>query len=228
MRSSRLSRAGAAICVGLDLAGVEARPTGVAVLRGGRLVDLKTVHTDAEVLAVARLAGLVGTVAINAPLTRPAGRCCLDDDCPCRTTPGTRSRRVERDLGRLGVPTLATALIKVLARRGRRIGLALRVGGVWPLEAYPHATLKLLGLPCRGKRTAEGRRAIHDALATLVPGLDHPEATDHQLDAVASALTADLWRRGLAREVGDPAEGVIVVPSCGSGGGRSRSRRTSS
>ena len=227
MRSSRIFCASAAVCVGIDLAGVEARESGVAVLRGGRLVDLRPAHTDAEVLAAARLAGLAGTVAINAPLTRPAGRCCLDDACPCRQSPGTRSRQVERDLGRLGVPTLATALIKVLARRGRRIGLALRVGGVWPLEVYPFATLKLLGLPCRGKRTAEGRRAIHDTLAARVPGLSHPDASDHQLDAVACALTADLWRRGLAREVGDPAEGVIVVPTSGSAGGRCRSRRIS-
>ena len=61
----------------------------------------------------ARMAGRWGTVAINAPLTRPLGRCCLDDDCRCRQDPGTRSRELERELGRMGVPTLATAIIKV-------------------------------------------------------------------------------------------------------------------
>jgi len=46
----------------------------------------------------------------------------------------------------MGVPTLATALIKVLARRGARIAEALRAQGHEPIEVYPFATLRLLGL----------------------------------------------------------------------------------
>ena len=72
------------VCVGIDLAGVEHRETGVAILRGGRLELLTSAGDDAEVLALASRAGRWGTVAINAPLTRPLGRCCLDDDCRCR------------------------------------------------------------------------------------------------------------------------------------------------
>ncbi len=59
---------------------------------------------------------------------------------------------------------LATALIRVLARRGARISAALRAEGREPLEVYPYATLRLLGLPCRGKKTPAGRRRIHRAL----------------------------------------------------------------
>src|SRR5215208_1102792 len=116
------------------------------MLRAGRLDLLTSAGSDEEILELARLAGRWGTVAVNAPLTRPLGRCCLDDDCRCRHDPGTRSRQLERELGRMGVPTLATALIKVLARRGRRIALALRLAGYDPLEVYPFATLRLLGL----------------------------------------------------------------------------------
>ena len=78
------------VCVGIDLAGVPHRETGVAVFhrptgaadrgRGGRGGP-----------GLARMAGRRGTVAINAPLTCPLGRCCLDDDCRCRIDPGTRS-----------------------------------------------------------------------------------------------------------------------------------------
>ena len=114
------------VCVGIDLAGVPHRETGVAVLRSGRLELLTSVGSDEEILELARLAGRWGTVAINAPLTRPLGRCCLDDDCRCRTDPGTRSRQLERELGRMRVPTLATALLKVLARQGERIAAAIR------------------------------------------------------------------------------------------------------
>jgi predicted nuclease with RNAse H fold len=202
----------AGTCVGIDLAGVERNETGVAVLRDGRLVLLTTARTDADILALAGLAGPGGTIAINAPLTWPSGRCCLDDNCRCRYDPGTRSRQLERDLRRMGVPILATALIKVLARRGHRVADALRLAGWHPLEVYPFATLRLLGLPTAGKRTELGRRRIHAGLQALVPGLDHPGASDHQLDAVVCALTAQLWREGRAKVVGLAEEGQMVIP----------------
>jgi predicted nuclease with RNAse H fold len=198
--------------VGIDLAGVEHRETGVAVLRRGRLELLVAAGDDEEILELAGLAGRWGTIAINAPLTRPLGRCCLDDDCRCRTDPGTRSRQLERDLGRMGIPALATALIKVLARRGERIARALRERGHEPLEVYPFATLRLLGLPWRGKRTPEGRRKIYRALRPMVPGLRHPRASEHQLDAVVCALTAQLWRERRTRDVGRPEEGLMTIP----------------
>ena len=201
-----------AVCVGIDLAGVEHRETGTAVLRGGRLEILTRVGSDEEILALVAAAGAGATVAINAPLTRPRGRCCLDDDCACRTDPGTRSRQSERDLLHMGVPILATALIKVLARRGARVAGLLRARGCEPLEVYPFATLRLLGLPTEGKRTQLGRRRIHHALQPLVPGLDHPDASEHQLDAVICALTAHLWRQGRTRDVGLPEEGLMVIP----------------
>lgn len=206
------------VCVGIDLAGVEHRETGVAILHAGRLVRLTSAGPDEEVLDLAKLAGRWGTVAINAPLTRPLGRCCLDDDCPCRQDPGTRSRQLERELGRMGVPALATALIKVLARRGERVAADLRRRGCEPIEVYPYATLRLLGLPTAGKKTAAGRRRIHRALKPLVPGLNHPKASEHQLDAVVCALTADLWRQCRTRTVGIPEEGLMVIPRTGPGG----------
>ena len=199
-------------CVGIDLAGVAHRETGVAVLRDGRLELLTSAGGDDEILALAALAGPRGAVAINAPLGLPRGRCCLDDDCPCHHDPGTRSRESERTLLRMGVPILATALIKVLARRGYVIAAALRQTGCEPLEVYPFATLRLLGLPTAGKRTQLGRRRIHHALQALVPGLDHPEASEHQLDAVVCALTAQLWREGRARTVGAEDEGLVIIP----------------
>ena len=201
-----------AVCVGIDLAGLEHRETGAAVLREGRLETLTRVGGDEEILALVAAAGASATVAINAPLTRPRGRCCLDDDCPCRTDPGTRSRQSERDLLHMGVPILATALIKVLARRGARVAALLRAHGWEPLEVYPFATLRLLGLPAEGKRTQLGRRRIHHALQPLVPGLDHPDASEHQLDAVVCALTAHLWELGLTRAVGVEDEGQTIIP----------------
>jgi predicted nuclease with RNAse H fold len=202
-------------CLGVDLAGLPNNPTGIAVLRAGRLMLLGSVGTDDEIVALARALGPSTTVAINAPLSLPRGRCCLDDACRCRHDPGTRSRAVERQLARERVPTLATALIKVLARRGIGLGARLRIAGFRVLETYPYATLRMLGLPCGGKRTRAGRHRIGEALAAVVPGLAHPDATEHELDAVVCALTADLWLRGRCRLVGDAEEGQMVVPAGG-------------
>jgi len=177
------------------------------------LVTLTSAGSDAEILSLVSRYGPDVVVAVNAPLTIPRGRCCLDDDCRCRHDPGTRSRQVERDLLRMSVPTLATALLKVLARRGQRIAAELRLAGMKPLEVYPFATLRLLGLPTQGKRTEAGRRRIHNALQPLVLGLDHPGASEHQLDAVVCAFTAHLWRLGLTTTVGVEDEGLMVIPS---------------
>src|SRR4051812_38885442 len=87
------------VCVGIDLAGVPHRETGVAILRDGRLMRLYTAWDDVEIVRAVMRPGRRATVAINAPLTRPLGRCCLDDECPCRDDPGTRSRLLERELG---------------------------------------------------------------------------------------------------------------------------------
>lgn len=219
MKYADLATPRPAACVGIDLAGVAHRETGVAVLRDGRLDLLTTAGDDTEILALAALAGRGGTVAINAPLGLPRGRCCLDDDCPCRHDPGTRSRESERALLRMGVPILATALIKILARRGYRVAAELRRAGCEPLEVYPFATLRLLGLPSAGKRTQLGRRRIHHALQELVPGLDHPDASEHQLDAVVCALTAQLWRQGRARAIGVADEGLVIIPDVAAAAG---------
>lgn len=201
-----------AIDVGIDLAGVPHRETGIAVFRDGRLDLLASAGSDQQILTLAALTSPGVVVAINAPLTRPRGRCCLDDQCPCRHDPGTRSRQLKRDLLHMGMPVLATTLIKTLARRGYTLTEALRRLGVEPLEVYPFATLRLLGLPTAGKRTRLGRYRIHQALQPLIPGLDHPDASEHKLDAVVCALTAHLWRQGRTRAIGAADEGLMIIP----------------
>ncbi len=147
------------LCVGIDLAGVEHRPLGVAILHGRRLVVLERALGDEEVLGWVGAVGPRGKLAINGSLTRPCGRCCLDDDCRCRVDPGMRNRSSERELVRRG-PILATNLVKVPARRDERIADLLWGRGQSPLEVYPHATLRMLGLPCAGKQTVAGRWRI--------------------------------------------------------------------
>ena len=199
------------ICVGIDLAGVEYRETGVAILRGGRLDLLTRAGDDAEVLALARSAGRWGTVAINAPLTRPFGRCCLDDDCRCRTDPGTRSRQLERELAHMGIPTLATALIKVLARRG---GGSPPRSPSWATSRWRSTRSPRSG--CSACPGAARRRRTAD-VASIAPSSPwYPGSITREPRSTSStrssALTALLWRQGGTRTVGRPEEGLMVIP----------------
>lgn len=107
--------------MGIDLAGVAHRETGVAVLRGGRLELLTSAGDDEEILALARRAGRWGTVAINAPLTRPLGRCCLDDDCPCRRDP-------QPAMGRRGAAQVALSAVE------RTASFLIPPGGIAAVE----------------------------------------------------------------------------------------------
>ena len=103
-------------------------------------------------------------------------------------------------------------MIKVLARRGARIAAALAELGYQPLEVYPFATLRLLGLPGAARRRRTADVASIGRSKPLVPGLNHPRASEHQLDSVVCALTALLWRQGGTRTVGRPEEGLMVIP----------------
>jgi hypothetical protein len=84
----------------------------------------------------------------------------------------------------------------------------------WLAEVYPFAAFAvLLGHIPAAKHTPEGRAARISALRsrlTSAPQMDH--CTHHELDAAAAALTALAVAEGRASWVGNPREGLIVLP----------------
>ncbi|MFO0891582.1 MAG: hypothetical protein U0790_20865 [Isosphaeraceae bacterium] len=146
------------------------------------------------IIGLARRAGRQGTVAINAPLTS-SGRCCLDDDCcRCRTV-----RHPQPPSSSATWPAWASPRWRRPSSRSwpgdERIAEALHaVAGHEPLEVYPFATLRLLGLPWRRQEdpVRPGRRKIHRAAQATGTGLNHPRASEHQRRGLCT--TALLWR----------------------------------
>lgn len=83
------------------------------------------------------------------------------------------------------------------------------------LEVFPHATATLLGAdPALAKRVR--RRQVLDAAGVDTADLRSMD----QIDAALAALTGLLGLAGHAKGLGNPAEGVVVVPVCADGGTR--------
>ena len=79
------------------------------------------------------------------------------------------------------------------------------------MEVFPHATAVVLAgwLPPAGARKREWRRAVLEA-----QGIETgPLRTADQIDAALAALTGIRALRGQLSALGDPKEGVIVLPS---------------
>ena len=67
--------------LGIDLAGKQENPSGIAILDGNKL-KLLTYYTDNEIFdLIDELKPRV--IIIDAPLSLPKGRCCLEKKCKC-------------------------------------------------------------------------------------------------------------------------------------------------
>lgn len=158
--------------------------------------------------------------AIDAPLSLPCGWHCLELPCRCgrcETPPGTR-RSCELALSRQGFGlfwTTKRSIIKPMVYRAIALRKELQAMGVEVIEVFPYATKVLLfGRRMPKKTTREGRRWLRARMQRLVPGLADAGPLSHdELDAVVAAYTALLHGTGRAVSLGDPEEGVIVLPA---------------
>jgi len=192
---------------GLDLAGVEARETGFCVMDERMKAETSTLHSDAEILEeVVDVKPRV--VAIDAPLSLPRGRCCLRDDCACRGR--GHLRECDRALKRMGIRFFPVTLgpMRKLTERGLRLKSMLREAGLEAVEVYPGGAQDVLGLP----RKHGGLEALRRGLEGIgVSGL-RSGLSSHELDAVTCALVGILYAEARYIALGDPGEGLIIMP----------------
>ncbi|MEX1047455.1 MAG: DUF429 domain-containing protein [Actinomycetota bacterium] len=135
------------------------------------------------------------------------------------------SRLTERELRRFGIQSFGTPSESQSASAfydWMRVGITAfkKIAGPYPryrsgrvagtaIEVFPHATAVVLAqcLPPKGAKKHRWRRDILSAR-----GIDGLRSAD-QVDAALAALTGILALRGRFTALGDPLEGVIVVPS---------------
>jgi len=188
--------------VGLDLAGVPGRPTGVCLLREGR-AETMLLYRDKEILEYCR-EKKHALIAIDAPLNLPPGRRGMSD----RT--GSHYRSCDLELRRRRIPFFPITLgpMRKLTIRGIKLKARLEAEGFRVVEIYPGGAQDVWGIP-RARRNREGlRRGLS---RQGIKGLTR-SASDHELDAATGALVGELYLSGQAEVLGDFKYGAILMP----------------
>ena len=186
--------------VGLDLAGVESRPTGFCIL-GDMKAETTLVYTDEEILAKIRESN-PRVVAIDAPLSLPPGRKSLEE----RTD--VHLRESDRELLKRGIRFFPVTLgpMRKLTERGISLKRIFEAEHFTVIEAYPGGAQDVLGIP----RKQKGLDKLKAGLENLgIEGLNS-QMSDHELDAVTCAYVGKLFLEGQAVTYGDPNDGIVM------------------
>ncbi|MEM0233221.1 MAG: DUF429 domain-containing protein [Candidatus Nezhaarchaeales archaeon] len=181
--------------LGIDLAASSKRPSGYCVLY---LEDMHCmtgmVRSDEEILGLAsRFKPKV--IAVDSPLSY--------------ATNGGAFRRCDLEARRRGFMVLPLSMPSMmkLTERGIRLKEGLERMGFKVIEVFPAGGFKAL-------RIKSPKKGFNDALAGLRGlGLKLCDVwTVHELDAVMAAYIAYKYFKGEVEVLGDPIEGVIVIP----------------
>jgi len=186
--------------VGLDLAGVENRPTGFCILR-----DMK-----AETSLVCADEGILKRidesrpkiVAIDAPLSLPAGRKSIEQ----RTN--VHLRECDKELLRRGIRFFPITLspMRKLTTRGIKLRQILEKRHFKVIEVYPGGAQDILGIP----RKQHGLKKLREGLEKLgMRGLND-RMSDHELDAVTCAFIGKLFLEGKSITYGTCKQGIVM------------------
>lgn len=184
--------------VGVDLAGSRKRWTGLCYLDEGLRCELRKAKDDEEIVGfvVERMPKLV---AIDAPLSLPRGWRGADAGGPAY-------RECDKRLLEMGIRLLPLTLRPMTMLTMRGIGLKRRLEelGYKVIEVYPGGAQDVLGISRKCCEIKAGLEALG------LKGLEN--AGKDELDAATCALVGWMYLRGMCVEVGDPEEGVIVMP----------------
>jgi predicted nuclease with RNAse H fold len=188
--------------LGVDLAGVPHRPTGICILQR---LKAKTflVYTDAEILECVEK-NKPDLITIDAPLNLPPGRKTIED------RNGEHYRVCDLELRKRKIPFFPITLgpMRVLTVRGIELRGELEKGEFRVAEMYPGGAQDIWGIP-RARRDLNGLRKGLQRLG--IKGLKR-EISDHELDAATGALVGLLFLQDRAEVYGNFTDGAILMP----------------
>jgi len=196
-----LSRRGSVV-VGVDLAGVPRRPSGICLLKWPG-VTTTLLYDDEEILDFIQR-GWPSLVAMDAPLNLPPGRRLMAEQNRVHFRP------CDQELRRRKIPFFPITLgpMRTLTERGIELKRRLERQGFRAMEIYPGGAQDIWGIP-RARKNLAGLRG--GLIRLGLKGLKK-EATDHELDAATGALVGLLFLQGKAEVLGDFRAGAIIMP----------------
>ena len=194
--------------VGIDLAGVVKRPTGICYLHGSEVVESRVVYEDGGILHFVE-EYTPQVVAIDAPLCLPPGRTWTSGyDFPSDN--GIHFRPCDEELRRRGIRFFPITLgpMRSLTLRGITLKDELEGLGYRVIEIYPGGAQDIWEIA----RKQRGLPLLRRGLKGLgIRGI-HAKMSDHELDAVSGAIVGRLFLEGRAEVYGDFESGAIVMP----------------
>jgi predicted nuclease with RNAse H fold len=186
--------------IGLDLAGVKNRPTGLCILKG-MTAETALVYTDLEILQAIEVAKPC-VIAIDAPLSLPPGRKSIEE----RTS--IHLRESDRELLRRGIKFLPITLgpMRKLTERGIKLRKTLEARHFKVIEVYPGGAQDVLGIPRKQRGLDKLKTGLENA---GVKGLNS-QMSDHELDAVTCAFVGKLFLEGKSVAYGAPGQAIMM------------------
>ena len=188
---------------GIDLAGVETRPTGFCIMDEALFARPGLLYTDDEIIDSTIKSGS-DVVAVDAPLALPRARESLD----IRST--VHLRECDKDLLRMHIKFFPLTLgpMRKLTKRGIRIRAELEMNGLKVIETYPGAAQDILHIPRKGKGLEKLTAGLIEA---GVKGLNSLMTGD-ELDAATCALVGIKYLKNNYLAIGDPEEILMILP----------------
>jgi len=188
------------LVVGLDLAGVETRPTGFCILENTE-AETFLFYTDQEIIGkIEEVSPKI--VAIDAPLSLPPGRKSLEE----RTN--VHLRECDKELLKRGIKFFPVTLgpMRKLTSRGIQLKRILESKHFKVIEVYPGGAQDVLGIP----RKQKGLQKLRSDLKKLgIKGIVDTVSAD-ELDAVTCAYVGKLYLERRAVTYGTPDQGIVM------------------
>lgn len=191
------------LCVlGIDLAGVSHRPSGMCILKGLRAATFLC-FSDQEILQWASTER-AELIAIDAPLTLPPGRKSIED------RNGSHYRPCDLELRRRKIPFFPITLgpMRKLTARGIGLRRELENQDFRVVEIYPGGAQDIWEIPRAKRDPSQLRRGLKQL---GIKGLKQ-DISDHELDAASGALVGRLFLRDKAEIYGRFSTGAIIMP----------------
>ena len=143
--------------VGIDLAGVETRPTGFCVLDEKLNAQTFLLHSDRQVIKMIEQV-TPDVVSIDAPLALPKDRPSLSAKYRNRS----HLRECDKALLKMGIKFFPVTLgpMRKLTQRGMKLRKILEGKGFKVIESFPGAAQDLFGMPRKQKGLEKLQQAL--------------------------------------------------------------------